>query len=79
MFQFILLKLIYESIRVFLRIVLNQLKSFSFLYETDKNNHFDHFEKDLPLSYIKSVQFVKFFLLKKRWFIKEFCSFLPYF
>ena len=64
MFQFILLKLICEGIRVFLRIVLSQLKFSPFLYETDKNNHFDHFEKDLSLSYIKSVQFVKFFLLK---------------
>ena len=46
-----------EGIRVFQKIVLIQSKSSPFLYELD---YFDHFEKDLPLSYIKSIQFEKF-------------------
>ena len=80
MFQFILLKLICEGIRVFLKIILNQLKFFSFLYKIDKNNYFVHFKKDLFLSYIKSIQFVKFFLLKQRQFIKKilFFSYFQY-
>ena len=75
-FQFILLKLIWEGIKVFLRIVLSQLKFFPFLYETGKNNHF---EKDLLLSFIKSVQFVKFFLIEAEMVHKKIYSFLPYF
>ena len=46
-----------EGIRVFLKIILISSKSSLFLYELD---YFDHFEKDLSLSYIKNVQFEKF-------------------
>ena len=43
---------IYEWIREFLKIVLIQSKSSSFLYGLD---YFDYFKTNLPLSYIKSV------------------------
>ena len=62
-FQLILLKLICEDIRVFLKIILNQLKFFPFLYETDKIIILIIW-KGSPLFLYKQCSICKFFFIE---------------